>query len=99
MTTMNSPAAPRVTRRPWFREPMMWLVVGGPLIVVVASLVTVWIAVRHADQVLPTEAASIRVAEPLDQMPPQERLQAQKALLPANQARNHLVSPTLPQGQ
>lgn len=99
MSTMNPSDARSISRRPWFREPMMWLVVGGPLAVVVASLVTVWIAVRHADSVLPTEAEVARVAEPLDRLPPQERLQAQKALLPANQARNHLVSPTLPQNR
>ncbi|TSE25062.1 hypothetical protein Tsedi_01632 [Tepidimonas sediminis] len=95
MQTMN-PAAPR---RPWFREPIMWLVVGGPLVVVVASLITVWIAVRHADTVLPREAAPARVAEPPDRLGPEERLQAEKALLPAAQARNHVVSPTLPKGE
>lgn len=93
MQTMNPAAAPR---RPWFREPMMWLVVGGPLVVVVASLITVWIAVRHADTVLPREAAPARVAEPLERLTPEERLQAEKALLPANQGRNHVVSPSLP---
>lgn len=74
----------------------MWLVVGGPLAVVVASLITVWIAVRHADTVLPREAAPARVAEPLDRLTPQERLQAEKALLPANLGRNHVVSPSVP---
>ncbi|WP_246099229.1 hypothetical protein [Tepidimonas sediminis] len=77
----------------------MWLVVGGPLVVVVASLITVWIAVRHADTVLPREAAPARVAEPPDRLGPEERLQAEKALLPAAQARNHVVSPTLPKGE
>lgn len=37
---------------PWWREPMMWLVVGGPLAVVVASLVTAVVAVRGADPVV-----------------------------------------------
>lgn len=98
MQTMNPAAGPAATRRPWFREPIMWLVVGGPLVVVVASLITVWIAVRHADTVLPKEAAPARVAEPRQDLPHEERLQAEKALLPAQQARNHAVSPTLPKG-
>ncbi len=39
---------------PWWRYPMMWLVVGGPLLVVLAAMVTAVIAVRGADPVLPT---------------------------------------------
>lgn len=40
----------------WWREPMMWIVVGGPLAVVCASAVTAVIAWNGADQVL-SEAA------------------------------------------
>ena len=40
----------------WWRHPMMWLVVGGPLAVVVAGIVTAVIAVRGADPVLDTRA-------------------------------------------
>jgi hypothetical protein len=45
----------------WWREPMMWLVVGGPLVVVVAGLATVGIAVKHPDPVLPRDAMSAPV--------------------------------------
>ena len=37
---------------PWWRHRMMWLVVGGPLAVVVAALATAVIAVRGADTVI-----------------------------------------------
>lgn len=37
---------------PWWREPMLWLVLGGPLAVVVAGIVTAVIAVRGSDPVL-----------------------------------------------
>lgn len=37
---------------PWWRVGMVWLVVGGPLVVVVASLVTAVVAYRGADEVL-----------------------------------------------
>ena len=37
----------------WWRMPIWWLVWGGPLVVVVASFVTLYIAVDGADQVLP----------------------------------------------
>ncbi len=40
---------------PWWRQPMMWLIIGGPLTVVVAALVTAAIAIRGADPVLPTQ--------------------------------------------
>lgn len=36
--------APR--HRPWYREPMVWLVLGLPLVVVIASLATLAIALR-----------------------------------------------------
>lgn len=37
---------------PWWRHRMMWLVVGGPAIVVVAAVATAVIAVRGAEDVL-----------------------------------------------
>lgn len=37
---------------PWWRHPMMWLVVGGPSVVVVASFITLTLAVRHGDPVV-----------------------------------------------
>lgn len=41
---------------PWWRHPMMWLVVGGPAVVVVAGVATAVIATRGADPVLDTRA-------------------------------------------
>jgi uncharacterized protein len=41
---------------PWWRFPMVWLVIGGPAAVVVAGLVTAVIAVKGADEVLPHDA-------------------------------------------
>jgi hypothetical protein len=37
---------------PWWRVGMLWLVIGGPLFVVIASLITAVIAYRGADPVL-----------------------------------------------
>lgn len=53
MTTNQTTTTPR---KAWWREPMMWLVVGGPLSVVVAGVVTAVIAIRGADPVLDTKA-------------------------------------------
>lgn len=55
-------AAPR-----WWREPMMWLVVGGPVAVVLASVFTAFLAVSGADVPLSSEArraAHVRMLEP-----------------------------------
>jgi uncharacterized protein len=49
---MNDNPSPR----PAWREPMLWLVVGGPAAVVVAGVVTAVIAVRGADPVLDTRS-------------------------------------------
>ncbi len=62
-------------KRPWWRYPIVWLVVGGPASVVVASLYTVGIAVRHVDPVLDTS--------------PQPMVTIKDA--PAEQARNHAL--------
>jgi uncharacterized protein len=61
----------------WWREPMVWLVIAGPLSVVVASLVTAVIAWRGAD--------------PLVSDPPDQR--NAPALAPAVKARNHAATP------
>ncbi len=48
---------------PWWRFPMMWLVVGGPLLVVVASFATLFLAVRGGDT--PVRDAERTPAAPL----------------------------------
>jgi hypothetical protein len=58
---------------------MVWLVVGGPLSVVVASLVTAAIAVAGAEEVLTRPTPSLNAGD--------------AHLLPAVQARNHAATP------
>jgi hypothetical protein len=41
---------------PWWRHRMVWLVFGGPAVVVVASVTTLLIAITHPDPVLATHA-------------------------------------------
>ena len=71
---------------PWWKVGHMWLVVGGPLVVVVASFVTLYLAIRTPDPVYtdpPRAAAAVRqAADP----------SAQPALTPAMQARNHAAT-------
>lgn len=51
--SMNKP------EMPWWKVRMMWLVVGGPLVVVVAALVTAVIAVQGADPVVTAKPAAV----------------------------------------
>ena len=65
---------------PWWRHGMMWLVVGGPLVVVIAAVVTAVIAVRGADLIV-DDAAPARANAP------------NGAYAPAVSARNHAATP------
>jgi len=70
----HEPAKPAL---PWWRVPMVWLVIGGPALVVVASIATLVIAVREGDVPLHETAAP----------------QAAETMTPATQARNHAAAP------
>lgn len=35
--------------RPWYREPWPWILMAGPAAVIVAGIITVWLAVSSAD--------------------------------------------------
>ncbi|MDC8770905.1 hypothetical protein [Roseateles albus] len=60
--TAAAVVAPEATR-PWWREPVMWWVVGGPSLVVVASFITLGLALRYPDPVL-QEQASAKAMQP-----------------------------------
>jgi hypothetical protein len=77
---LNSPQEPR----PWWRFGMVWMVLGGPVVVVVASLTTFYIAASHPDPVI-TET-------------PRMAMQKRQGIThaPAMQARNHSATGELP---
>jgi hypothetical protein len=79
----------------WWRVPQMWLVVGGPVLVVIASLITAWIAIHNADPVL-DKAALERDRQAAMALQGQARADALIKLQPAHQARNHAASPVVP---
>lgn len=82
----------RPTPEPWWRVPHMWLVVGGPLVVVVAAIATAVIAVKNPDPVL-DKSAFERDLQAAQALQGQARLDALAKLQPAGQARNHAASP------
>ena len=65
----------------WWHYGHVWLVVLGPAVVVVASLVTGALAWQGADVVLDH---------------PSQVRGASRALVPAHQARNHAATPSVP---
>ncbi len=74
---------------PWWRVPMVWVVISGPLSVVIASLATAVIAWRHIDPVL--DAARPPHAQPgADVAVPAN---PKDSLAPAMKARNHAATP------
>lgn len=60
VSTVAANSTPEETTLPWWKYKILWLVIGGPLAVVVAATITAVIAIRGADEVLSTEETSKR---------------------------------------
>ena len=54
----NTSAADPLLPIAWYRLPIVWLVVGGPALVVVASFITLALAIMNPDPVLSTPVAT-----------------------------------------
>jgi len=81
-------SAPSEPGAPWWRFGIVWLALGGPAVVVVASVATFAIAARHADTVVvespPPAAHGLSDASARLGTPP---------TAPALQGRNHAATP------
>lgn len=82
----------------WWRVPHMWLVVGGPFLVVVACIFTIVLAVRYPDPVLDKGVYERDLAAAKD-LEGKAREEALIRMQPAHQARNHAASPVVPAGK
>lgn len=49
--SLSNPS-PRMEPIPWFRLPIVWMVIGGPAVVVVASFITLALAILNPDPVI-----------------------------------------------
>ena len=69
----------------WWRHPLMWMVIGGPAAVVVASFVTFWLAWRSPDALVSEDyyREGVEINKTL----------AAKKMLPALAGRNHAATP------
>ena len=69
---------------PWYRHGLVWMLLAGPTLVVVAALFTAYIAMRNPDPVLANDAYEYgQQGTPKDE----------RSLLPAQKARNHAATP------
>jgi hypothetical protein len=85
-----------VPHKVWWREPYLWLVIGGPLVVVVAGIATAVIAVKNPDPVL--DPRNVAQSEFMVQSKQAQSAKDQLVnLQPAMLGRNHAASP-LPLG-
>lgn len=73
------------SHRPWWSFGHVWLIIAGPLVVVVASFVTFYLAANGQDPVLSTREQVVETPTGVGH-----------ALAPAVQARNHAATGELP---
>lgn len=75
------------TSKPWWKYVSVWLLFSGPAVVVVAALVTAWIAVHGQDPVIDENyyQNGLNINQQL--------AHPQKSLVPALKARNHAATP------
>jgi hypothetical protein len=71
--------------KPWWRYPLLWMVIAGPALVVVASFVTFWFAWGSQDPLVSQDyyRRGVEINKTL----------ADKKLMPAVTGRNHAATP------
>ncbi len=76
----------------WWRNPYCWLILVGPITVVIAGILTAWIAIDGADPLVDANyyQKGIALSKGVTDTP--------GSLLPAKQARNHAATGGSPAG-
>lgn len=74
--------------KPWWTHGHVWLIIAGPAVVVLASIVTIVLAVRTADPLVAEDyyRRGVEINKTLAE-------RGSKAMLPAVQGRNHAATP------
>jgi hypothetical protein len=82
---MTTPSMPTV--QPWWRYGHVWLIISGPLLVVIAGFVTAYIAIRNPDPVIAEDyyRQGLEINQSLKD--------PTRSMAPAHQARNHAATP------
>ena len=86
-TTTTAAAAADKPAAPWWKFGHVWLVLAGPIIVVIAGFVTFWIAVKSPDPVIEEDyyRKGIEINQTLQN--------PEKSFAPALKSRNHAATP------
>lgn len=87
----NTQAMPNATslkdNQTWYQNPFVWLIIGGPLLVIVASFITLYLAITHPDPAIDDYyRKGIEINKTLDA---QGQESQNESMAPAIQARNH----------
>ena len=79
---------PELAPAAWWRHGYVWLVVSGPVVVILAGIATLVLALRSPDPLVAQDyyRQGIEINKTLGQ-------DSSKALLPAMQGRNHAATP------
>lgn len=85
---MTQETSPAHDPRPWWKFGFVWMVIGGPAVVVVAGVVTFWIAATHPDPVIDPDyyRHGSEINKTLSETP-------DLRLAPAMTGRNHAATP------
>ena len=85
MSTVSSSATPAAA--PWWKFGHVWLVLAGPLVVIVAGFITLWLAMSRPDPVVAEDyyQRGIDINKTLKH--------PEKSLAPAMKGRNHAATP------
>lgn len=85
MSTVSSSATPAAA--PWWKFGHVWLVLAGPLVVIVAGFITLWLAMSRPDPVVAEDyyQRGIDINKTLEH--------PEKSLVPAMKGRNHAATP------
>lgn len=90
LTNINTSNPSTSESKPWWSFGMVWMVIAGPAIVVVAAFATLYLAITIPDPVLPTETLYPRNAL-------EKKAKLEAAMAPAMQARNHASTGVVPE--
>ena len=85
MSTVSSSATPAAA--PWWKFGHVWLVLAGPLVVIVAGFITLWLAMSRPDPVVAEDyyQRGIDINKTLEH--------PEKSLASAMKGRNHAAIP------
>ncbi|WP_422846217.1 FixH family protein [Acidovorax sp. M2(2025)] len=87
MSTSTALGAAAPATAPWWKFGHVWLIIAGPVIVIIAGFVTLWLALSRPDPVVAEDyyRQGVEINKTLSE--------PSKSLAPAMKARNHAATP------